>query len=282
MADLQDHHWWFGAKRRIVAGVLARHLDREEPARGATGRRHRAPSRDDEPETKRPDPGRRPLRVLEVGCGTGAMLPVLERWGGTVALDAHEPALVHVAGGERIGGDVGALPLRDASFDLVASFDVLYHRRVADVEEALGELYRVCAPGGFLILTDSAFPVLRGPHDASQHGARRFRLGELLRSLERWGFRPLHATYFHTLLFPPAAVLRLVQRWRHGSDPSSGSIASNSTGRRPRVSGRSDMGPVPPWLNRLLGLVYRLEAPLASRFRLPFGLSLLALVRRPS
>lgn len=245
MADLQDHHWWFEAKRTIVGEALSR------VAPAGTGG----------------------SRVLEVGCGTGSMLPLLGRFGRPVGVDAYVPALRYIPRASVVGGNALALPFADAVFDLVGCFDVLYHRRVTDVADALGELRRVCRPGGLVIITDSAGPGLMSAHDVAMHGARRFRLGDFETRVREAGFEVIHGSYYHTILFPVAATLRMLSRVTRGvPEPEAGGDA--------RVEGHSDLTPAPAWVNAMLRPLYRIEARLVSRHRLPFGLSLLVAARR--
>jgi len=286
MAALQESHWWFAAKRRMVTALLDRYHARPDSVEGPL-----------------------PATILEVGCGTGAMLPVLRRWGIPVGADTHLPALRHVGGARRVAADVSRLPFRPDTFDLIGCFDVLYHRGIGDVPAALGELRRVCAPGGTLVVTDSAFPFLRSAHDVATHGARRFRLPGMRRMLEDAGFDVVHGTYFHKVLFPVAVAVRLTKRLIWGApsqeaDTGAGSVregqggttagdggarpgergprglAGSGTGRDP-VPARSDLAPAPAWLNAVLGPLYRVETAVAARVRQPFGTSLAVVARRP-
>jgi SAM-dependent methyltransferase len=93
-------------------------------------------------------------RFLDYGCGGGAMLQRVHRrcaecWG----VDADEAVLPRdlagvnvrpIRAGERI-------PFEDGAFDTIAILDVIEH--VADERAVLGELARVLAPGGRLLLT---------------------------------------------------------------------------------------------------------------------------------
>ena len=63
--DFEDRHWWYLARRQIVVQVLARAL-RERPA------------------------GAVPVRLLDVGCGTGGTLCALARLGEVVGLDTDQ------------------------------------------------------------------------------------------------------------------------------------------------------------------------------------------------
>lgn len=258
MAELQDRHWWFEAKRMIVGGMLQQLLSGAGPSgtdRGLSGQ------------------GQRPGWALEVGCGTGSMVPVLRRFGRLVGMDAHRPALRLIRGIDLVNGNLLALPFASEQFDLVGCFDVLYHRRVADVSQALAEIHRVCRPGGLVLITDAAGPRLMSAHDVVMHAARRFRLGDLSNLVRSAGFHVLHDSYYHTILFPVAAVLRLLTRALRGTprlEPAHDA----------RIQGRSALTSAPEWLNTALIRLYRVEARLVRQHRLPFGLSVLVAARR--
>jgi len=238
MAALQDRHWWFEAKRRMARELLGQHADSIGSG-----------------------------RVLEVGCGTGAMVPALDPWGRVVGLDAYAPALSYLRGASGVTGDAQQLPFVDASFDLVGCFDLLYHKRVPRVQAALDEVVRVLRPGGLFVLTDSACPALYGRHDAAHHGARRFKRPELEGRCRDAGLAVLHATYFHTAVFPAVAAARLGARW----------LSPGAT----TPSGKSQLEPAAAWINWLMRAVYAVEAPIAARWSLPFGVSVAILARRP-
>ena len=83
---------------------------------------------------------RRSYRVLDVGCGIKPYLPYFEPYAESyVGVDIGNPAA-------DLEGSVEALPVDDASFDLVLCTQVLEH--VADPGQAIGELHRVTAAGG--------------------------------------------------------------------------------------------------------------------------------------
>ncbi|HUF46460.1 MAG TPA: class I SAM-dependent methyltransferase [Vicinamibacterales bacterium] len=245
MAELQAEHWWFEAKRMVVRRLLDRF--------GATGSEGHRPVGDGD--------ARAP--VLDVGCGTGSMVPVLRLAGRVVGVDAYLPALRYVNGAAPVGGNLLSLPFADRTFGVVGCFDVLYHRAVADVPVALAEMRRVCRPGGLVVITDSACPALMSAHDVAFHGARRFGLTDLSARVAEAGFSVLHGSYYHTMLFPAAAARRLASR-----------------ARRAGLSGRSDLERAPRWLNQSLIRLYQVESTLAARYRLPFGLSLVVVARR--
>jgi SAM-dependent methyltransferase len=184
MAELEDRHWWFVARRRILSETLRRHA--ALPA-GA--------------------------RVLEAGCGTGGNLPMLARFG-TVACfepDDEARALARRQGtfDIRDGALPDAIPFDSESFDLVVALDVLEH--VADDAGSLSALGARLRPGGWSLLTVPALPFLWSRHDVSHHHYRRYVKSQLSGLTRAAGLVPVRATYFNSLLFPAVAAVRFVK-----------------------------------------------------------------------
>ena len=108
------------------------------------------------------------VRLLDVGCGPGTitmdLADVVGPVGTVTALERTEDALDLARGeAERRGttnvdfvvGNVQALDLPDASFDVVHAHQVLQH--VDDPVLALREMRRVCRPGGIVAARDSDY-----------------------------------------------------------------------------------------------------------------------------
>jgi ubiquinone/menaquinone biosynthesis C-methylase UbiE len=95
-------------------------------------------------------------RVLDVGCGTGALLERLAARGEAVGLDLSPDMLARAARRQRgrgsgaalVRGDVQHLPFRDAALESVVSTFAI--NAVPDLEKALAEMLRVLQPGGSL------------------------------------------------------------------------------------------------------------------------------------
>ncbi len=94
--------------------------------------------------------GRLPGRVLDVGCGTGALAARVPHAVGRAVIGVDVSLEMLKRGrGARVQGDLHALPLRDASFDVAFAITSL----LGDLTRALVELHRVLRPGATLALT---------------------------------------------------------------------------------------------------------------------------------
>ena len=240
----EERHWWYAGMRRISAALLERYAATAESGL-ATGER---------PE------------ILDAGCGSGGMTRFLERYGRVTGVDL-APVAIDLArrrGVRRLArGSVGTLPFATTSFDLVTSFDVLYHLAVDDDAAAFAELHRVLRPGGVLLVRLPAYDWIRGDHDRAVHTRHRYTRGELTGRLRQAGFRVEHASYANFVLFPLAPAKRLLER---RNDSNGGRVA--------------DLWQPPGPLNRVLTDLLALEAGPASRLALPWGLSVFAVGRK--
>lgn len=99
-------------------------------------------------------PAGRPLRVLDLGSGTGRLTPMLaETFGGPVwGVEPHEQMRAQAEAGPHpetvryLAGAAEAIPLDDGSCDLIVMFLSLHH--VRDRPAAAREIRRVLVPGG--------------------------------------------------------------------------------------------------------------------------------------
>ena len=118
-------------------------------------------------------------RILEIGCGRGIPLPVLDRLcsprrlvgldiEGELLTEAAENLREHGTRAELCCGDVRRMPFDDESFDVVIDFGTLYH--IARSPAALEEITRVLAPGGTFVYETKASQFLS--HPVRSHGRR--------------------------------------------------------------------------------------------------------------
>lgn len=235
MAELDQDHWWFIARRRILKRLIERVV---------------------QPPPK--------ARILEIGCGTGHNLEMLKAFGRLEASELDRCALA--VANKRLPRKVKEAKLPDLSmferngYHLIALLDVLEH--VADDLGSLRAIHRRLKPGGALLLTVPANPWMWSAHDAAHHHFRRYTKKQLEELFLRSGLEVQLLSYFNTLLFPLVAAARIV-------------------GKITRKSSADDKLPSAP-VNATLNKIFGLEASLLGRIPLPFGVSLIAIVRRPT
>jgi SAM-dependent methyltransferase len=240
--ELEEHHWWFVGMRKIVAALLDPFIM----------------------------PG--PARILDAGCGAGFMLLWLKRYchdGDVVGLDISSEALqfARQRGQKSLVRDsVTDLAFPAETFDLIVSLDVLDECSLEGTASAFSELARVLKTGGILLVRLPAFQCLYSAHDRAIHTMHRYRADELARCLVSQGLILERLTYANTFLFLVAAIWRWLCRARTEQP-------------------RSDVRPLPRslrWMNPLLIQLLALEAAWLrhSRWKLPFGLSVIAVARK--
>jgi SAM-dependent methyltransferase len=187
LRDLQDEHWWFVGRRRIIRELIAAHVPLPSDA-----------------------------AILEAGCGYGGNLPLLQEFGRVSAFEYDDQARAFAARASGIAVAPGALPdrldLGGRTFDLIAMLDVLEH--IEEDSASLARLGEHLAPGGRMVITVPAFAWLWSRHDEVHHHKRRYSRAALKSALARAGLRPVRTGYFNTLLFPLALVQRLASRLR--------------------------------------------------------------------
>ncbi|MCX6907679.1 MAG: methyltransferase domain-containing protein [Verrucomicrobia bacterium] len=214
---------------------------------------------------------RRPLDILDAGCGTGRLCELMQPFGAVTGCDTHPLALEATAerGISRVRRcDLAVDDLEAESYDLITFIDVLYHRAVADENAVLRNLRRGLKKGGLLVMQVAAFEWLRGAHDLAVHTRRRYRRGEVVRLLQGVGFTVEFATYRLLPWFLPALLWRCFTRLcppRSSDDKPLSDVAS----------------PVSPLLNQLLAACVKTENRLlCAGVRLPLGTSVFALARK--
>jgi SAM-dependent methyltransferase len=236
----EQRHWWYAGMRRAALAVLDRALD-----------------------------GQTPVELLDAGCGTGGTTVALEQFGRVTGVDIAEAALMCAnqrdLRGQLAQASIQELPFPSGRFDVVTSFEVVYHLGVSDDRRALAELRRVLRPGGLLLLRVPAHDWLRGEHDRLVHTRHRYGRGELHDKLDAVGFEVVQLSWANTLLFPPAVAKRVLERMHpNGHD----------------ADAEPDLWLPPVPLNALLENLVAVEAVTLPRgLPAPFGLSLLALAR---
>ena len=236
MAELEGVQWWYAGMRRIARALL---------------------------EPLLPEAGSRSRRILDAGCGTGWNLQALSVFGETHGVDLSPLAAsaTRRRGGRVSLGNLLSLPYGSASFDVVTSFDVIYHAWVVDDVQAVRELARVLKPGGVLLLKAPALKILWGAHDEAVLSRHRYTRPEMEALVAAAGLTLVRSTYANSLLFPVLLTRRYLDRAlnRHGSD----------------------VALLPPLLEKAFGTLLSIEAALLGWINLPIGASVFAVARKP-
>lgn len=249
-ADIEQRHWWFTGRRRIMRRLVDRLF------------------------CGLPEGEARKTTIVDVGCGTGANIASLADRYRCVGIDTSARAIE--LAGERFADvqflagraphDLGELMQQARLFVLM---DVLEH--VGDDSAMLGELISAAESGSHFLLTVPADPTLWSAHDEAFGHLRRY---DRARFRQTWSGRPvdeLMVSYFNARLLPVIRTVRARSRRR---------------GRAAGQAGTDFWVPIAP-VNRLLtwilaGESRRLVGLLSGRRREGYssGASLVAILRR--
>jgi len=223
MAEHDSSHWWYRARREILAAYLARYAGLPAGA-----------------------------RILEIGCGTGHNLPMLARFGQVEAIEIDDAA--RAIASARLGRPVGDAPLpalpgvERGAYDLIAVLDVVEH--IAEDVAALKAMGDCLKPGGKILITVPAHQWLWSAHDVVNHHQRRYSKATLSAAIAAAGLRHNGLRYFNSLLFPLAAAARIAGRLtgKDDSDDSPPPAPVNALfetvfGLERHLVGRVPMGP---------------------------------------
>jgi len=187
MAELDQHHWWYRARREVLADLIRRVA--LPPAKA---------------------------RILEIGCGTGHNLEMLGQFGRLDALELDDEA--RAVAEKRLGRKAMSAPLpelagvRNRYYDLIAALDVIEH--IHDDNAAVAAIAAKLRPGGKFVMTVPAHPWMWSAHDVVNHHKRRYSKAGLRRLIERSPLRLEKIGYLNSLLFPLAVAERFASKMR--------------------------------------------------------------------
>ena len=182
---LEQTHWWFVVRRRILEQVLGQHADSL--------------------------PGQ--SRILNIGAASGFSSQWLSRFGDVTSVENDAAFLAHLqkTGQPAVEASAENMPFPDQAFDLVCAFDVLEH--LDDDHLAYREMLRVCKPGGLIFIAVPAGSGLWSPHDEVNGHRRRYSLRSLRELTTSLPCREIWTSHFNTLLYVPIALVRKGQRF---------------------------------------------------------------------
>jgi SAM-dependent methyltransferase len=246
LAARQQTYWWHRARRFLSLGLLRRFGIRES------------------------------CKWLDIGCGPGGNLSMLTPMspalvaGVDLSPTALDFARRNAPGARLVRADISrGLSFAAEAFDVVTIFNVLYHRWMPDEKVVLREVFRVLRPGGLLLITEPAFAVLEREMDELTMGRRRYRLQDISALCQAANLKIEFDTYFTSFGFPMLLAAKLASGLRRPT-------------RQATIKQAVDMKSMPVVVNETIYQLARLESRLIiSGLRMPFGVTLLCLARRP-
>ncbi|MFH0989454.1 MAG: class I SAM-dependent methyltransferase [bacterium] len=228
--EIETKHWWFVARQQIIKALLSRklRLSKSSP-------------------------------VLDVGCGTGALLEMFSEQYTAYGTDTSPLAIEFCRKrglANAILGTLDDLPNPELRYDLIAALDVIEH--LEDDRGLLLQINTLLKPDGALILTVPAYQWMWSSHDDLNHHKRRYTKPQLQHLLASTGYSIDFISYYNTLLFPAAVATRLFER----ASKQHSDAALSMPGA---------------FLNSTLTSIFSFERHLLRYSSLPFGLSIIAL-----
>ena len=230
---IENEHWWFAARQRILWQFMEKKL--------------RLPAG---------------TKLLDVGCGTGAILDMLSKKYQTYGQDVSPQAIEFCAQrglNNLFCGTLDQFPKEYGSFDSITTLDVIEH--IDDDLTVLKRMHTLLNDRGSVLITVPAFPALWGTHDVVTHHKRRYVKRTLRAVVAKAGFAVEHIAYFNFFLFPVALVRRIFARLTGATEAS-------------------DLEIPPAFVNRILRVVFESEKYFLPWMGFPFGLSLICIARK--
>ena len=236
MNRVEDSHWWFVGRRAILEGFLRQIIQN--------------------PKSKIQNP-----KILDVGCGTGANLEMLQKFGAAEGVDVSDDALefCKAKGLKAHKGLAEKLPFADESFDVVTALDVVEH--LDDDVAGLKEMHRVLKTGGDALIFVPAFMWLWGVQDDISNHRIRYTKKQIVERLEKAGFEIERATYANITFFAPIFAGRSLMKL---------------TGIKPESENNVNVSA----LNGIFGKIFSAERFWLKNFDFPFGVSIVIVAKK--
>jgi len=206
-------------------------------------------------------------RILDIGCGTGTELKILNKFGQVTALDINNSALAMVKKNncQTILADIEKYNLNNNYYDTICCFDILEHLK--NDKWAIKNIFNSLKSEGYFFFTVPAFQFLFSGHDIALGHQRRYGKKEIALTLEKAGFKMVKLDYWNSLLFPAIFVIRMVKKFL------------NKINKKNIC--QSDMKKRNNFVEQILFQILNLENKLISRnINLPFGLTIYGIAKK--
>ena len=250
MDEVEGSHWWFVGRRAILEsflrGIVSSYGSRLRAA--TSGGPAKAGTQNQ-------------LKILDVGCGTGANLEMLARFGEAEGVDVSDDALEFCRrkGLKAQKGLAETLPYPDETFDITTALDVVEH--LDDDIAGLKEMFRVTKTGGYSLIFVPAFMWLWGVQDDISNHRIRYTKAQIVDRLQKAGYTIERATYANFTFFAPVLGGRTVMKL---------------TGIKPESENNINISV----LNGFFGKVFSAEKFWLKNLNFPFGVSIIVVARK--
>ena len=236
MDEVEGSHWWFVGRRAILESFL-------KPICSSLVTRHSS------------------LKILDVGCGTGANIEMLSQYGEAEGVDVSDDALefCRIKGLKAQKGLAEKLPFADESFELTTALDVVEH--LDDDIAGLKEMFRVTKRGGYSLIFVPAFMWLWGVQDDISNHRIRYTKKQIVERLETAGYTVERSTYANWTFFAPILAGRTIMK---------------VTGIKPESENNITVSA----LNGVFGKLFGAERLWLKNFNFPFGVSIVVVARK--
>jgi ubiquinone/menaquinone biosynthesis C-methylase UbiE len=181
--EIETIHWWWEGRRELLRLLLK---------------------------------GKRPSRILDVGCGTGETLSFIHGLFPKAKLYGVDTSTTAIKfsksrGHKKIYKSPGArLPFKKDYFDVILFLDVLEH--IKNDQAVIEEAKRVLKKGGCIIITSPGLNFIWSRHDTEQGHKRRYTRTEIKRLASGSLLKTDFISYFNFIFSPPIITIRLLSR----------------------------------------------------------------------
>jgi len=224
--DMEDS-WWYQGRRVVVSKILSKFLLNKEQ-----------------------------ISILDFGAGYGGMFGLLNKYGNVDAfeLDTEAGDLCSKRGYKNVFNSRNIALSEKNRFDLISLFDVVEH--IENDKDLIGSLYKFLSKDGQVVITVPAYQWLWSNHDTEHNHYRRYTKRSITSLLKGAGFEIEYSSYWNTLLFLPAALVRIFG-----------------------LSGKGSLK-MPKFFNSVLYFIVLTESMLMPFLSYNFGLGIIVIVKK--
>ncbi|HRP02498.1 MAG TPA: class I SAM-dependent methyltransferase [Candidatus Kapabacteria bacterium] len=232
---IENEYWWFIARNQILGKIVNEFAKLNSKS-----------------------------KLLDVGCGTGAFAATFNDSVNVAGIDTSDIALQYAAkrGLKNLRNCyLKDFPKEEFQPDVITFLDVIEH--IEDDKAVVKDAYNLLEKGGYVIASVPAYQWLWSHHDELHMHYRRYTKKRFMDLFKEAGFHVQYASYFNTLLFPLAALKRILDKITGASKKDNSPIEE-----------------VSPFVNSLFKNIFLAEKKALPNLTLPFGVSIVIVAKK--